>query len=151
MQHIRSAEETGLYKVYTGKMMARLLSVSVILLPSYMVAFGHLNAARSERQFKEALIDLAASHPAPIRIASNEGRHAFEARAELVWLPYCDDQTARRFLAKTGVTHVVLGDHYVSTAYQKKWMEEGVPEARKIVDLSSTVTGSRLKIYELDK
>jgi hypothetical protein len=128
---------------------SRVLAVSAILLPSAIVSIGQLNADRAERPFKEALAKLATDHPTPIRIASNAAYPTFEARAEHKWLPYCDEQTARLFLSKAEVTHVVLGDWYVSTPYQKRWMEEGVPNAHQIANVSSKI-GTRLKIYELD-
>jgi 4-amino-4-deoxy-L-arabinose transferase-like glycosyltransferase len=147
----KSAVTAGLYHVRPGKIetASRVLAVSAILLPSAIVSISQLNAARAERPFKEALANLAAGHPGLIRIASNATSLTFEARAEHVWLPYCDDHTARLFLTKAGVTHVVLSDGYVATPYQKKWMEEGVPKAHLIVNLSSKI-GTRLKIYELD-
>jgi hypothetical protein len=146
-----SALTVGLRQLHAGKIetATRVLAVSAILVPSAITAIGQLNAARAEGPFKEALANLSAGHPPLIRIASNSAYPAFEARAEQVWLPYCDDQTARLFLTKAGVTHVVLGDWYVSTPYQKKWMEEGVPKAHQIVNLTSKI-GTRLKIYELD-
>jgi 4-amino-4-deoxy-L-arabinose transferase-like glycosyltransferase len=146
-----STVTVGLRQLQAGKIetASRVLAVSAILLPAAIVSVGQLNAARAERPFKEALANLAAGHPGLIRIASNEGVLPFEARAELVWLPYCDDQTARLFLTKAGVTHVVLRDEYVATPYQKKWMEEGIPKAHQIVNLSSKI-GTRLKIYALD-
>ena len=147
----RSAEMIGMHQAFRAKIptSARVLAVSAILLPSASVAIGQLDANRFERPFKQALFNLAASDPAPLRIASNAGFPAFEAHAQHVWLPYCDGQTARRFLAKERVTHVVLGDWYVSTPYEEKWKDDGVPNARKIVDITSKV-GTRLKIYELD-
>ena len=65
----RSAERIGLYQVYRAKIptASRVLAGSAVLLPSAMVSIGQLSAARSERPFKEALINLAASHPAPMR------------------------------------------------------------------------------------
>jgi 4-amino-4-deoxy-L-arabinose transferase-like glycosyltransferase len=147
----KSTVTVGLHQLRPGRIetASRVLAVSTILLPSAIVAIGQLNADRAERPFKEALANLAAGHPALIRIASTAAYPAFEAHAEHVWLPYCDEQTARLFLTKAGVTHVVLGDWYVLTPYQKKWMEEGVPKAHQIANLASKI-GTRLKIYELD-
>jgi hypothetical protein len=148
-----SAVTVGLCQLHPGKIetASRVLAVSAILLPAAIVSVGHLNAARAERPFKEALANFATGHPEPIRIASF-GVPAFEAHAEHVWLPYCDEQTARLFLTKAGVTHVVLRDvlrdEFVWTPYQKKWMEEGIPKAHQIVNVSSKI--GRLKIYELD-
>lgn len=145
-----SVEKAGIPWGVRIRTASLLLAASTILLPSAAVAISQLSAARSERPFKEALRSLAASHLGPLRIASNSAIPAFEARAEQVWLPYCDDQTARRFLAKERVSYVVLGDWYVSTPYQKKWMEEGIPNARQVVSMVSKI-GTRLKIYELEE
>jgi hypothetical protein len=76
---------------------------------------------------------------------------AFHARADFIWLPYCDEATALRFLAKSRVTHVVLRDQGLdSRPYLKKWMEHDVPNARQLSAMVSA-TGERFRIYELER
>jgi hypothetical protein len=74
---------------------------------------------------------------------------AFHARAEFVWLPVSDEVTARRFLAENRVTHVVLlrSDRYAP--YQDKWMRDGIPDARRIIDINLPAADERFQVYEL--
>jgi Dolichyl-phosphate-mannose-protein mannosyltransferase len=126
------------------------IAVAAVIAPSAASALKQLTADRSSREIKEIIIDLAASRSAPMRIAATWTPPAFEAGADFVWLPFADELTARRFLTKSGVTHVVLRgtDAVLQLPYQRKWIEDGVPDAHSIVDTRLS-TGERLAIYQL--
>lgn len=83
-----------------------------------------------------------------MRIADVETPFAFHANAEFVWLPYCDEITALRYLEKMQVTQVVVrSDELESRPYLKKWMEEGVPNSRLAARMVSG-TGDIVHVYE---
>ena len=110
------------------------------------VAFA---ASRSERPFKE-ISDLSRTAQ-PVRISATSTNVAFHANADFVWLPYCDEQTARQYLQKAGVTHVVLReDDSSSLPYLKKWWVSGIPAANETRRLISS-SGKQLKVYFLNR
>lgn len=149
----RSAAIWGLseaHKDYFAKAI-QALAILAIVLPSAIVNLGDLRAIRSEQPFRKMLMDFANNHTAPIRIASTTTPPAFHTHAQFVWLPYSDGETARRYLAEKAVTHVALWGSPVETPYQTKWIEEGVPRAKRIADLTSSATGQRFVLYELEK
>src|SRR5262249_8508312 len=104
-------------------MIAGAFAVLAILLPAASVALSHVAEQKAERQVKQLMQDLAANVTGPLRIAAAWTPPAFHAHAAFVWLPYCDSATARRFLTKSQVTHVVLRDSDLDATYMTKWME----------------------------
>ena len=144
----RSAAVWGFERNYRANMIIKLsqvVAVLALILPPAAIAAARLKARhRSERQFKATLIDFARSYPAPMRVASTSTPAAFEAHADFVWLPYTDGVTARRYLSKKAATHVILwqnSPYTHETPYTQKWIDEGVPDARRAVDVSSSVPG----------
>jgi hypothetical protein len=86
-----------------------------------------------------------------MRIADVETPFAFHANAEFVWLPYCDEITALRYLEKMQVTQVVVrSDELESRPYLKKWMEEGVPNSR-LAARTISGTGDIVQVYDLHR
>ena len=122
------------------------IAILIILLPSAVIAASRLSGERAERPFKQAVMDVAADRSEPIRIADTSTSAAFHARADFVWLPYCDESTALEFIKKNKVTHVILRN-LEGRPYLSKWLNEGVPGARQIVNLSGA--GRRFMIYEI--
>jgi 4-amino-4-deoxy-L-arabinose transferase-like glycosyltransferase len=147
----RSAAMCGLAPVPQFKVgaAARTVALLSVLLPSAAFAAWRLKDANAQRPFKEAIVSLSAKQPAPMRIADTSTLAAFHARADFVWLPYCDEATALRFLAKVGASHVVLRSDLGDRPYLKKWMEEGIPGARQLISMSSR--GLQFQVYELGR
>ena len=150
----RSAANFGLGQVFHRSIIGAasgVLALTAIILPSAASLASKLTYYRAERDIKEASVSLFALRSKPIRIADVSTPVAFHARADFIWLPYCDEATALRFLAKSGVTHVVLRDQGLDARpYLKKWMEHDVPNARQILAMVSA-TGERFRIYELER
>ena len=121
---------------------------TAILLPSAVYAGVAFAVSRSERPFKEIGALLGAAQP--VRISATFTNVAFHANADFVWLPYCDEQTARQYLQRAGVTHVVLReDDSSSIPYLKKWWVGGIPAAHETARSVSS-SGKHLKVYLLD-
>ena len=127
---------------------AQVLAALSVLVPAGAFAAWELRAANAERPFRDAVVNLASTQTAPMRIADTSTSAAFHANADFIWLPYADEATALGFLAKTGVTHVVLRGDIGERPYLRKWIDEGVPGATQVVDVTSP-TGVRFQVYEL--
>ena len=127
---------------------ARTVAFLSIILPSAAFAISRLKDANANRPFKEAIVSLAAKQLVPMRVADTSTLAAFHARSEFVWLPYCDEETALRFLAAMKATHVVLRSDQGERPYLKKWMERGVPGAHQVVSNRSP-NGLQFQVYEL--
>lgn len=128
----------------------RVIAVLSILLPSAAFAAWQLKDASSEWTFRNAIAGLTATETAPMYFADTSTQAAFHANADFVWLPYSDETTALRYLEKVGVTHVVLRPDVGERPYLQKWIDEGVPGARRVADVTSA-KGVRLQIYELNR
>ena len=122
---------------------------TAILLPSAVYAGVAFAVSRSERPFKEISALLRTAQP--VRISATFTNVAFHANADFVWLPYCDEQTARQYLQKAGVTHVVLReDDSSSLPYLKKWWVSGIPAANETRRMISS-SGKQVKVYFLNR
>ncbi len=126
---------------------ARILAGAAIVIPSAVWTYPVLSEALGTRPIEAVSTSLAASG-APMRIADVETLHA---NAEFVWLPYCDEITALRYLEKMQVTQVVVrSDELESRPYLKKWMEEGVPNSR-LAARTISGTGDIVQVYDLHR
>lgn len=124
-----------------------MLAVAAVLIPSAAWTYPVLSAARGTRPVKAISAGLAAPGTA-LRIADVSTPFAFHARADFVWLPYCDEATALRYLEKMQVTQVVVrGDDPELRPYLKKWMEGGVPNSR-LVARTISGAGEVVQVYD---
>ena len=149
----RSASLFGLRRHWqeTIGTVARVLAVAAVLAPAAAFAASKSFVSRGSRSIKAAATSFASSSSAPVRIADTSTPFAFHARAEFVWMPYCDERTALRFLRKMNVTHIVLRSNALAARpYLKKWMTEGVSDARLIYQINS-VAGEDVQVYELER
>ena len=122
---------------------ALVLAIAAIIVPSAASAGSAFLATRDTRPIRAFATRLAASGEA-LRVADSTSPFAFHAGAQLIWMPYSDEQTALNFLQKKGVTHVVVDDEeMLGRPYLKKWMEEGVPNSQEVVP---PISGTRRKI-----
>jgi hypothetical protein len=124
------------------------LAMAAVVVPAGVFAASEFAIGLASRPIEAAATSMASSL-APIRIADASTPFAFHARAGFVWLPYCDETTAMRFLQKMQVTHIVLRSNYVaSRPYLKKWMAEGVAHAKLKTEIVS-VAGEKVQVYEV--
>jgi hypothetical protein len=122
-----------------------------VLIPAAASAATQFMDDRAELAVKQAAKNLAEDGTRQIRIADTQTIVAFEAHARLVWLPYCEEATALRYLHKNHVTDIVLEDKDASIRpYMRKWLESGVPDSRLILAVTSR-QGHGLKIYHVDQ
>jgi 4-amino-4-deoxy-L-arabinose transferase-like glycosyltransferase len=128
----------------------RLIAILSILLPAAGFAAWRLKDAHTEWAFRQAISELKATETAPMHFADTSTQAAFHAEADFVWLPYADETTALRYMEKVGVTHVVLRPDVGERPYLQKWIDEGVPGARRVADVTSA-KGVRLQVYKLDR
>jgi 4-amino-4-deoxy-L-arabinose transferase-like glycosyltransferase len=128
-----------------------LLAAALLLLPSLASSYARLTADRAERGFKYAMVDLASRRNEPLRVADSDSQLAYHANGKLIWLPFTDESTALRYLARKGTTHVVVRQSQLSfRPYLARWFENGVPGAHEAADVVSA-TGERLKIFGFDR
>jgi hypothetical protein len=108
-----------------------------------------LVAARDTRPIRVAASKLASSD-SNLRLADASSPFAFHARAQFVWLPYCDEETALRYLRMKGVNYVVVSEYELDARpYLKKWLEEGVPNSHEVAPISGTA--KRVRLFKLDR
>jgi hypothetical protein len=126
----------------------RILVLVAVIAPSAAWASSAFSATRGTRPIKAVGAGFAAS-ARHMRIADTSTPFAFHAHADFVWLPYCDEITALRYLEKKRVTHIVVrGYSPGSRPYLKKWMENGVPNARLVAQTISG-TGEKVLVYDV--
>jgi 4-amino-4-deoxy-L-arabinose transferase-like glycosyltransferase len=124
------------------------LAIVAVILPAAVWTIHSFISMRGTRPIKVVAESMAATRE-PLRIADASAPFAFHARAEFVWLPYCDEATALQFLNKRQVTHIVVrSDAMEWRPYIKKWMADGVPDARLTAQVISG-TGEKVQLYEL--
>jgi hypothetical protein len=124
------------------------LALSSVILPSGVLEVSALSAERQSRPLKAVANEIAASGTA-VRIADTTGPFTFHAHAESVWLPYCDELTALRYLERMGVTHVVVrSSQGGSRPYLAKWIQKGVPDAHEVSHVIAA-GGETIRVYAL--
>jgi 4-amino-4-deoxy-L-arabinose transferase-like glycosyltransferase len=124
------------------------LALAAVLVPAALFATGTMLWIRASRPIVALSTELAAKSAA-LKIADTSAPFAFHAQAELVWLPYCDEATALKYLAKKQVTHVVLSSHVPDeTPYLKSWTENGVPGAQLVGQVRSD-GGRHVQVFRL--
>lgn len=109
--------------------------------------------ARAEQAVKTAGEWLRDNSPGPLRVLNSSTPMAFHARAQHFWLPYCEEETALRYIERKDVTHVVIQAADIgSVPYIEKWVKEGVPhpDARLVYSFEMS-PGESVKIYEIGK
>jgi hypothetical protein len=137
-------------RVLVGRAVAA-LALTALLVPAGLYATGAMVSARGSRPI-EALGSSLATVQGPLRIADTSPVLAFHARADFVWLPYSDEETALKYLRSKQVTHVVprlRSDMPVETPYLRKWVENGVPESRLVAEARSA-DGTLVRVYRLN-
>jgi hypothetical protein len=122
------------------------LALAAVILPAAVWTVHSFVSMLGTRPIKVVAESMAAMR-GPLRIADASTPFAFHARAEFVWLPDCDEATAVQFLNKKQVTHVVVRNTDWRP-YLKKWMADGVPDARLMAQVISG-TGEKVQVYEL--
>jgi 4-amino-4-deoxy-L-arabinose transferase-like glycosyltransferase len=148
----RSARVFGLTeaKRQIASVIVMALAAVAILLPAAGFAVSEAMASRASRSVKAVAMGLASKHTL-VRIADTSTPFAFHARAQFVWMPFCDEETALRFLVKAGVTHIILRGNGVATRpYLAKWMAEGVPHASLKHEFTTDVN-EIVKVYSLEQ
>ena len=134
-------------QVFAGKC-ALVLAVATVITPAAISASRELSTARGTRPVKAVSESLAASGM-PLRFADASTPFAFHARADFVWLPYCSEATALRYLQEKHVTHVVVRERAQSSRpYLEKWMVSGVPNSLLVARAISD-SGERVWIYDV--
>ena len=129
---------------------AQILAGAAVVIPSAAWTYPEFTEARGTRSREALSANLAASQTS-MRVADVETPFAFHANAGFVWLPYCDETTALRYLEKMRVTHVIVrSDELGSRPYLKKWMEKGVPNSH-LVARTTSGTGDIVQIYDLQR
>jgi 4-amino-4-deoxy-L-arabinose transferase-like glycosyltransferase len=124
------------------------LAIAAVILPPAVFSIHSFRYMRGTRPIKALAKNMAVTRE-PLRFADASGTFAFNAGAEFVWLPYCDEATALQFLNKRQVTHVVArGEALEWRPYLKKWMESGVPGG-SLVTQAISGTGEKVQVYEL--
>jgi hypothetical protein len=82
-------------------------------------------------------------------VADSSAPFALHARPQATSLPYCDEETALRFLRKKDVTHVVVSEYALDTRrYRKKWTEDGLPDSEEVMPPISE-TPKRVRVFKL--
>jgi hypothetical protein len=130
------------------------LAIAAVLGPATLFAGGKMLEARGSRPIK-ALSTSLATRPAALKIADTSTSFAFHAKAEFVWLPYCDEGTALKYLTKKQVTHVVLrsdraGWGLDTTPYLRSWAQNGMPGAR-LVGQAQAADGRFVQVFRLQQ
>jgi 4-amino-4-deoxy-L-arabinose transferase-like glycosyltransferase len=124
------------------------LAIAAVILPPAVFSIHSFRYMRGTRPIKALAENMAVTRE-PLRFADASGTFAFNAGAQFVWLPYCDEATALQFLNKRHVTHVVArGEALEWRPYLKKWMESGVPGGSLVAQAISG-TGEKVQVYEL--
>ena len=126
---------------------AAALAVLLVLGPSALSAAGQLMRMRGTQPIKALSLDLSESQT-PLRIADSSTPFSFHARAEFVWLPCCEGETALKYLTKKQVTHVALRSsqlHY--TPYLRSWFEQGLPGATLVAEANGR--GDHMKVFRI--
>jgi 4-amino-4-deoxy-L-arabinose transferase-like glycosyltransferase len=146
----RSASLCGLGERQQGVVaaVAWSLAIAAVILPPAVFSIHSFRYMRGTRPIKALAENMAVTRE-PLRFADASGTFAFNAGAQFVWLPYCDEATALQFLNKRHVTHVVArGEALEWRPYLKKWMESGVPGGSLVAQAISG-TGEKVQVYEL--
>ena len=124
------------------------LALATLLVPPTLFATAMMLWERGLRPIEALSIRLATGSGA-LKIADTSTPFAFHARAEFVWLPYCDGGTAVKYLAKKQVTHVVLDQQYAdATPYLRSWAQNGVPGAL-LVGQAQSADGRLVQVFRL--
>jgi hypothetical protein len=73
---------------------------------------------------------------------------AYHAGADHVYFPYCDGETALRFLDAAQVDYVVLRRDRRFTQYYEDWLTYGIPDNRaESVDVSSIAGTQKFVVF----
>lgn len=124
------------------------IALAALLLPAGLFAAGNMLWTRGSRPI-EALSTRLGDGSAALKIADTSTPFAYHAGAEFVWLPYSDEGTALKYLAKKQVTHVVLrSDVEDAPPYVRSWLQQGVPGAELVGEARST-RGDLVQVFQL--
>ena len=127
---------------------AAAIALAAVLAPAGLCAVGNMLWTRGSRPI-EALSTRLRANSAALKIADTSTPFTFNAHAQFVWLPYSDEGTALKYLAKKQVTHVVLRSEVQDApSYVKSWMQHGVPGARLVGEARST-RGDLVQVFQL--
>ena len=110
--------------------------------PQFIFAFS----SPSTRVEKEVGLSVGQQQH-PVRIMDLSIPLAFYAEAQWVMFPYCDAESALRFLDKQRVDYVVLRRGVVFTKYYGDWLNEGIPDSRAELLHLSPDAAARFVIY----
>lgn len=122
---------------------ATVVALAAIIVPSAASVGSDFLEIRDTRPLRPLAARLAASGEA-LRVADTTNSFAYHAGAKLIWLPYCDEETALHYLKKQGATHVLVDEEEIaSRPYLGKWMEEGVPNSQEV---GPPISGTRYKV-----
>jgi hypothetical protein len=137
----------GRMQEWAGRAIA-VLALAALLVPAVLFATMTVRWTLRSRPVVALSTELAAGSTA-LKIADTSTPFAFHARAEFVWLPYGDEATALRYLAKKHVTHVVLSSDALDRApYLKSWAQHGVPGGQ-LVGQVRTDGGRHVQVFRV--
>jgi hypothetical protein len=124
------------------------LALAAVIGPAALLAAKKMLSTH-ESQTVKALAATMGQGIDQIRIAGTSTPFAFHAKADFVWLPYSDERTALRYLAKHRVTHVVLESDWLDTVpYLRSWAESGVPGGQLIAQAAPS-KGKLVQVFRL--
>jgi hypothetical protein len=88
----------------------------------------------------------------PIHILDLSLALTYHAGAEFVYFPYCDEQTAIRFLNSAQIYYIVLRRDQKFTAYYQDWLAHGIPDPRaERVDVSSIPNSGNFAVFRWNR
>ena len=126
------------------------LALAAVMIPAALFATKDMLGARGSRPIKAVSTRMATGSD-HLRIADTQTPFSFHAKAEFVWLPYSDEQTALKYLAKKRVTHVVLHKQDLDQVpYLRSWSESGVPGAQLVAQAARS-NGNFVQVFRLER
>ncbi len=106
------------------------------------------DSAPSNRVEKDIGLLLRNQQNYPVHILDIPLILSYHAGAEHVYFPYCDAQTAVRFLDSAQIDYVVLRRDLKFTPYYDDWLDHGIPDPRaERLDLSSVSNFGKFVIF----
>ncbi len=115
------------------------------------VGSAGFSAARAERAEKIAGEWLRTTFKQPIHLLDSSTVISFHANALHFWLPYCDEETALKYIQNKNINAVVIresdGD---SRPYLKSWVDNGIPISTAALVYSFELGArDKIKIYRI--
>jgi 4-amino-4-deoxy-L-arabinose transferase-like glycosyltransferase len=111
-----------------------MLGLAAMLMPAALFAIKEMVSTHGSRPIK-ALAMMLAAQSRGLTIADTSTPFSFHANASFVWLPYCDEPTALKYLALKQVTHVVVRSNSLDEVpYLRSWHRKGPPGGELVAE-----------------